>query len=125
MPRRRKENIETYSDHTSRTRHRKARTVEGRENQLIALATDKVEERIRNGTASSQEYVHFLRLGATREKQRLENEKLELELKLIQAKTDALESAQRNEGLFRDVIKYMAVYQGKDDSDDDEDTDIF
>ena len=122
MPRRNRNTVESYDDSTSKPTYRKARTVEGRENQLIALATNKVEERIRNGTASSQEYVHFLRLGASREKQRLENEKLALELELVKAKTEAIKSVQRNEELFKDAIKHFTIYQGKGNPEDyDED----
>ena len=62
---------------------RPALTPEAREGQLIALATDLVEQRLRDGTATSQEVVHFLRLGSMRE--RLEREKLENENILLGA----------------------------------------
>lgn len=45
---------------------RPALTPEARQNQLIALATDLVEKRLIEGTASSQETTHFLKL-ATQE----------------------------------------------------------
>ena len=38
---------------------RPALTPEARQNQLIALATDLVEKRLIEGTASSQETTHF------------------------------------------------------------------
>ena len=50
---------------------------EQRENQLIALAFDLVEDRLRNKTASAQETTHFLKLAT--EKERLERERLENE----------------------------------------------
>ena len=47
---------------------RPALTPEARENQLIALATDLVEKRLIEGTASSQETTHFLKLATTKSK---------------------------------------------------------
>lgn len=90
---------------------RPALTPEARENQLIALAVDLVEERLLNGTASSQETTHFLKLGSM--KNRLEMEKLEEENRLLRAKTASLESAKRSEELFAEAIKAMRDYSGQ------------
>lgn len=89
---------------------RPALTPEARENQMIALAMDLVEERLRNGTATSQETTHFLKLGSMKE--RLEREKLEKENKLLAAKTEALESAKRIEELYSDALKAFTEYRG-------------
>lgn len=97
---------------------RRARTPEGRENQLIQLAVNKVEERMMNGTASAQEYIHYLRLGANRRTQKLEEEKLQLELELVRAKTEAYQSAKRSEELFENAIRQMTVYQGRGEPED-------
>lgn len=50
--------VVSTSESTPR-RSRKALTPEDREQQLIAAAYDLAEERILNGTATSQEIVHF------------------------------------------------------------------
>ena len=55
-----------------------ASTPEGRENEMIMLAYQEVERRIRDHTATSQELCHFLKMGS--EKERLEREKLEVEM---------------------------------------------
>ena len=96
---------------------RPALTPEAREGQLIALATDLVEQRLRDGTATSQEVVHFLRLGSMRE--RLEREKLENENILLRAKTEALESQARIEELCVDAIRAMQRYRGEEEADYD------
>lgn len=96
---------------------RPALTPEARENQLISLAVDLVEERLRNGTASSQETTHFLKLGSP--KARLEKEKLEREVELLRAKTEAIESAKHVEELYANAIKAMQKYSGNGDPDDD------
>lgn len=99
---------------------RPALTPEAREGQLISLATDLVEKRLRNGTATSQEVVHFLRLGSMRE--RLERERLENENILLRAKTEALESQAKIEELYANAIKAMQRYSpSRDDDDEGED----
>lgn len=95
---------------------RPALTPEARENQLISLAVDLVEQRLLDGTASSQETTHFLKLGSM--KNRLEMKKLEEENRLLQAKTEALQSAKKQEELFEEAIKAMRRYSGGGDSDD-------
>ena len=96
---------------------RPALTPEARENQMIALAVDLVEQRLLDGTASSQETTHFLKLGSM--KNRLEMEKLQEENKLLKARTEALQSAKRVEELYSEAIKAMRRYSGQG-SDDDE-----
>lgn len=91
-------------------RRKPALTPEERENELIALSLDRVEERIRNGTATAQELIHFLKLGSTKEQ--VEKQRLEEEVVLLRAKTAALESSERVEKLYADAIKWMSAYSG-------------
>ena len=95
---------------------RPALTPEARENQLIALAVDLVEQRLREGTASSQETTHFLKLGSM--KNRLEMEKLEEENKLLKAKTESIQSQKRVEELYSEAIKAMRNYAGQGETDE-------
>jgi len=90
-----------------------AETPEGRENQLIALAYDAAEERIRNGTASSAEIVHFLRMGSTKE--RLDQKDKQKDIELKSAKTDALESQKRIEELYSNALSAMRKYSGQEE----------
>ncbi|MBO7452568.1 MAG: hypothetical protein J6U54_19745 [Clostridiales bacterium] len=85
---------------------------EERENQLIALAYDAVEARIREGTASSQELVHFLKMGSTREKK--ERQIMDKQEELLTAKTSALESQKNLEGLMREAMLAFREYAGDD-----------
>jgi len=96
---------------------RPALTPEARENQMISLAMDLVEQRLRDGTASSQETTHFLKL-ATVERQ-LEKEKLITENKLLQAKIDNLESQSTQAGLYAEALKAFSTYSGNKKEDDD------
>lgn len=86
---------------------------EARENQLIALAYDLVEQRLLDGTATSQETTHFLKLGSMRN--RYEMEKLKRENELLVAKKEALQSAQSLEELYTSAMNAMKGYRGEDD----------
>ena len=96
---------------------RPALSPEARENQLIALAVDLVEKRLLDGSASSQETTHFLKLGST--KNRLEMEKLEEENRLLKARTEALQSQKRYEELVTEAIKAMQIYSGHCNDEDE------
>lgn len=93
-------------------RHRRATTPEARENQLIALAVDLTERQLREGTASSQVITHYLKLGSTRE--RIEQERLAVDVELGKAKIAAMESAQRVEELYAEALRAMKSYAGQE-----------
>lgn len=95
---------------------RPAITPHGRENQLISQAVDLVEKRLREGTASAQETVFYLKLGSTRE--RLEQQRLEAENELLKARVEALQSASRMEELTREAIDAFRSYSGQGSEDD-------
>ena len=92
---------------------------ENREKQLIALAMDRAEEQLWNGTASSQVITHFLKIGSERE--RIERERLEEENKLLRAKTKALEDGSDMKGMYEQAIKAFRGYAGLDEIDDRDD----
>ena len=98
---------------------RPAISPENRENQLTNLAYDLVEQRLRDGTATSQETTYFLKLGSSKTK--LENEKLKEENKFVRAKTEALEADKNSKEMYENAIKAMSLYQGHEDEEDDDD----
>lgn len=89
---------------------------EARQNQLIALAVDCAEQQLRDGTASSQVITYYLKQGSMREK--LENERLKEENKLLRAKTEALQSEKRSEELIEEALKAFRNYAGHGDPDE-------
>lgn len=89
-------------------------TVEGRESELTALAYDLAEKQLRGGTASAAVIKHFLELGSAREK--LEREILIEQRKLLQAKTERIESDRRVEELYNNAIAAMMRYGGDQNS---------
>lgn len=92
----------------SMKRQTPAITPEGREDQMIAYAINLAEEQLRNGTASSQVITHYLKLGSMKERQ--ERKKLEEEIKLLQAKTQAIKSEQERNELYSQVIDAIRTY---------------
>jgi hypothetical protein len=90
-----------------------AKTVEGRENQLIVLAVDLAEKQLMDGTASSQVISHYLKMGSTKE--RLEKEILEKQKDLLVAKTESIQSAKKVEELYKNALDAMKNYGGRDD----------
>lgn len=100
-------------------RGRPAITPEGRENQLISLASDLAERQLSNGTASAQVITHFLKLGSTREK--LEQERLQRENLLLSAKVDQMASAKHVEELYETALNAMRTYSGNEVSSYEED----
>ncbi len=93
------------------------RNQEVQENRLISMAMDVAEKQMKNGTCSSQVLTHFLKLGALKEQ--LEKEKLEKEIELLRAKTDAIQAAKERDEMFGKVIKAIAIYTGHEDYSDD------
>lgn len=96
---------------------RPALTPEARENEMIALATDRAEEQLRDGTASSQVIVHYLKLGSTKE--RIEREMLKQQKELLEAKTEALRAAKQAEEDYAKVLDALRLYTGQDNEDSD------
>jgi hypothetical protein len=105
------------STHISK-KTRPAMSPEARENQLVSMAYDLVEERIKNGTATAQEVTHFLKLGT--QKSKYELEKLRSDIDLQQAKKKSLESADVMKELYSNALKVFATYTGDDYYEDDE-----
>lgn len=90
-----------------------ALTPEARENQLISLAVNLAEKQLREGTASSQVITHYLKLGSTKE--RMEKEMMQEQIKLLTAKTEALQSAKHSEELYAEALAAFKRYNGQFD----------
>ena len=108
--------VKTTSKDTAK-KLRPALTPEARENRAIGLAMDLVEKRLIEGTASSQETTHFLKLGSIKNK--LEIEKLKAENELICAKAELAKSQKENEKTYKDVLEAMKRYSGNGNVEDD------
>ena len=76
------------------------------------------EEKLRNGTASSQIITHFLGLATA--KAQLEAAKLRADVALSDAKIEKLKSDNDIKELYESAITAMKSYQGGNELEDDE-----
>jgi len=99
-----------------------AKTQDANEKQLVHLATKLAEKKMRDGTATSQMIIHYLKMGSVSEE--LAREKVRNENKLLKAKADALASQKRIEELYSEALSAMREYSGKESNGlEDEDYD--
>lgn len=91
-------------------------TAEARQEQMIMLAYDLVQQRLLDGTATSQETTHFLKLASAKE--RLDLEKAKVEIELAKAKIKTLEEEQNRAQVYEEALKAFRSYQGDDDEED-------
>lgn len=89
---------------------------EAREARMVSMAMDLAEQRLMDGTASSQLIVELLKRNSP--KYKLENEKLREENKLLRARTEAIESAKEVEKLYKEALDAMRRYGGHGDADE-------
>lgn len=108
------------SNNTSSPKKRRksipARTPEGRENQLIALAMDLAEQKLRDGSASSQIITLFLNLATT--KAQLELEKLKSDVAVSNARVDSMKSQEKSAEMYEKVLAAFKSYSGNNDEED-------
>jgi hypothetical protein len=78
---------------------------------MISLAFDLAEKRLVDGTATSQEVTHFLKLGSTRE--RLEQERLRGDVSMMATKAELMESQRRSEEMYTEALRAMRAYSGQ------------
>ena len=100
----------------TRSKLRPALSPEARENQLASLAMDLIEQRLLDGTASSQETTTLLKLVSS--EATLKKKILEKEAELMEAKTKALADQAELKELYADALKAMRNYSGQGDPDE-------
>jgi len=93
-----------------------AMTPEDREAQMAAYADALAERQLRDGTASAQVIVHYLK-GAS-ERDRLEREKIRHENLRLEAQVEQIRSQATSAALMEEVLKALKIYAGVDDDDE-------
>ena len=93
---------------------------EAHEAKLIAAAYTLAEKRILDGTASSQELTHFLKMGSSKHAE--EVGLLRARREHTEAQTKAIQSGERDAEMFEKALDAMTRYQGGINfNEDDED----
>ena len=113
MPRVQKRDSYQKSDSRKTRTFQPAKTPEARENQLISLAVDQVEQQLIEGVASTAVLVHFLKLATAKEQ--MERAKLASEVELLKAKTENINSNKEMKELYSEALSAMADYSPTND----------
>lgn len=92
-----------------------ARTRERRTQQLVYLAEDLLEERLRTGKASPTEVTAVIRLGTELEQVNIARIKMHTEY--LKAQRDKAESETVREEMFTKAIEAMSRYDGSNRGD--------
>ena len=97
-----------------------AQTPEAREQEMINLAMNEAERRLRDGTAPAPLVMMLAKQGLGRE--RLERKRLEEENTLLRAKVEQIETSQQSNEKLDRVYRALRTYQGhevEEEPDDD------
>lgn len=113
-----RKDLEPSGVSNTQRRRRPAPTPELREQEMIALAFDLVEKKMRDGSATAAETVHFLKLGS--ENAKLEREKMRLESQERIARITQMQRSDRIEELFDNAIKAFKGYSGEEVTPDEQ-----
>lgn len=89
-----------------------AKTSEEQERINIGLAEELAERQLRDGSASAQVQIHYLKMGT--EQYKLEQRRLEGEIELQKAKIEAIAQQGRIEELFTRAIDAFTTYRPPD-----------
>ena len=87
-----------------------AKTPEDQEQRMINLTMRQTEQMLKEGRAPAPVLVHFLRLAT--EKTKLENKKLESDMKLAEAKIKVMESQKHSDELYEKALAAFKSYGG-------------
>jgi hypothetical protein len=105
------------ADETWHNPRRPATSREARQAQLEAKALNLIEQRLDDGTASSQETTLFAKSASTRGK--LEEQRIFYENELLQAKKKQIESQERLQEMFTEAMQAMGGYRFEEPTHDD------
>lgn len=99
-------------------RGRPATTPEQRENEIAAKAYDLAERQIEDGSAAAQVITHFLKAKSQRGK--LEEDLIQMQIQLGDAKKEQIASAQRVEDLMNKALEAFRTYSPTQENVEDD-----
>lgn len=112
-PRKKTEIVEAPAERATKRVQPPAMNPDAREKQLTKLAYDLAERQLRDGSASPSVISHFLKIASKREV--LEQEILEKQKTLIEAKADSMSKDREAEELAKQAINAMRKYRPSED----------
>ena len=97
---------------------RPALSPEARDNQMISLAVNLAEKQLMEGTASSQVITHYLKLAATRERERIEKDIDNLKEDMEKVKSTVTVDTYEDIANLEDVQEGTIIYVKSDSNSD-------
>lgn len=94
-----------------------ARTLEGRQNQLVNLAVEEAEKRLQNGTASSQIITTLLKWASIEAELKLEQ--MRTDIALSKAKEKEIEAKANSNDLYAKALAAFKNYKGDNEEEED------
>lgn len=85
-------------------------------NRLIAKAFQLAEQRLTDGTATSAEVVHFLKLA--NKEQKLKEKMIESQSQLMDAKVTSIKNAESNKAIAQEALSALSSYSPTNIKDD-------
>ena len=96
-----------------------ARSLEAREEEMIALATDRAEQMLREGTAPAPIVMLYAKEGLGRAV--LERDRLRAEVREKDAKIAQLEAASQSNEKLDEVLRAFRRYSGQEADEEEQD----
>lgn len=106
----------TYGKQESKIDMKPPESVEEAEKMCISLSYNLVMQRLKDGTATSQETTHFLKLATQKEKN--ENELARARIEKEKAQAESIKKAEHDADLMERAIQAFKGYSGIQDEDD-------
>ena len=91
---------------------------EERRIQLSSLALDAIEQRVRDGRASSAELLYLAKIGS--QESRLEIQQMQEQVKLLQARTEDIQRSKITQELYQQVLDAFQEYSGATYTEEDD-----
>jgi hypothetical protein len=99
-------------------KRRPATTPQGRENQLAEAAVALAEQKLLDGTASSQIITHYLQISSPVEQAK--RKLLEKQIELIEAKIESIRATRSSDETYMKALDAIRRYTGAVDDDTEE-----
>lgn len=90
-------------------RNKTPRTPEEYERLNVSLAMRLASERLRDGTASAQEILYWLKVGSP--ETQLQRQLIKAQISLNEAKVDEIKSVKRDADMYENAMKAINRYQ--------------
>lgn len=106
----------TYVKQDAKSKIKPPESIEEAEKMCISMSYNLVMQRLIDGTATSQETTHFLKLATQKEKN--ENELARARIEKERAQMESIKKTDHDNDLYEKALNAFRGYSGQEDYDD-------